>query len=139
MPLTPKQKLVSCPLWQAPIILSFTYPWTTIYHINTQQEQSSRGVPRKRCSEKCTKFIGEHPCRSAISIILKSHFGMGCCFATLLKSHFGMGVLLWICRTFSNTLFPRNTSGWLFLTQSTVLMVLSFDKNKLLSNMADYL
>ena len=33
----------------------------------------------------CSKFTGEHPCRSAISI--KSH-------TTLLKSHFGMGVLL---------------------------------------------
>ena len=32
----------------------------------------------------CSKFIGEHPCRSMISIKLLS----------LLKSHFGMGVLL---------------------------------------------
>ena len=33
----------------------------------------------------CSKFTGEHPCRSAISIKL---------LATLLKSQFGMGVLL---------------------------------------------
>ena len=33
----------------------------------------------------CSKFTGDHPCRSVISIKL---------FATLLKSHFGMGVLL---------------------------------------------
>ena len=33
----------------------------------------------------CSKFIGEHPCRNAISIKL---------LATLLKSRFGMGALL---------------------------------------------
>ena len=35
--------------------------------------------------EMCSKFTGEHPCRSAISIKLQSNF---------LKPHFGMGVLL---------------------------------------------
>ena len=38
-----------------------------------------KGVPKI-----CSKFIGEHSCRSEISI----------CKATLLKLHFGMGVLL---------------------------------------------
>ena len=35
----------------------------------------------------CSKFTGEQPCQSVISIKLL-------CFPTLLKSHFGMGVLL---------------------------------------------
>ena len=42
----------------------------------------------------CSKFIGEHPYRSAFSIKLPCNL---LCFATLLKSHFGMGVLLYIC------------------------------------------
>ena len=55
----------------------------------------------------CSKFIGEHPCRSLISIKLQSK-------ATLLKSHFGMGAyspvnVLHIFRL----LFIKNTSGWL--------------------------
>ena len=58
---TPKQKLVSGPLWQAPIILSFTYPWRMIYHINTQQKQSPRGVPRKRCSENMQQIYRRTP------------------------------------------------------------------------------
>ena len=36
-----------------------------------QQKQSSRGVLRKRYSEKCSNFKGEHPCLSAILNILK--------------------------------------------------------------------
>ena len=47
-----------------------------------------------------SKFIGEHPCRSMISIKLL-------CFATLLKSQFGMGVLLQMCSIFSDHLFLR--------------------------------
>ena len=48
----------------------------------------------------CSKFTGEHPCQSAISIklqttLLKSHFDMGC-KAILLKSHFGKVVLPYI-------------------------------------------
>ena len=35
----------------------------------------------------CSKFTGEHPCRSATSIKLQSK-------VTLLKSHFGVGVFL---------------------------------------------
>ena len=40
---------------------------------------------RKGVLKICSKFSGEHPCRSMFSIS---------CFATLLKSHFDMGVLL---------------------------------------------
>ena len=40
---------------------------------------------RKGDLKICSKFSGEHPCRSVFPIS---------CFATLLKSHFDMGVLL---------------------------------------------
>ena len=50
----------------------------------------------------CSKFTGEHPCRSVIAI------------ATLLKSHFGMGVAVNLQQIFRGP-FPRNTSGWLLL------------------------
>ena len=55
----------------------------------------------------CSKFTGEKPCRSAISIKLQSTL-----LKTLLKSHFDMGVLqLHIFRT----PFPKNTIGGLLL------------------------
>ena len=44
------------------------------------QEQPSRGVLRKRCSEKMQQMYRRTT--------------MSKCFATLLKSHFGRGVLL---------------------------------------------
>ena len=47
--------------------------------VSTRQKQPSRGVPRKKCSEK----------------------------ATLLKSHFGIGVILLICCIFSEHLLLR--------------------------------
>ena len=43
------------------------------------------GVLKKECSENCSKFTEEHPCRSVISLNVQALF---------LKSHFGMGVLL---------------------------------------------
>ena len=68
----------------------------------------------------CSKFTGEHPCRSVISIkLLSCKFTeeqqcQKCDFnkvalqgkAALLKSHFGMGVLQ-ICWIFSEHLFLR--------------------------------
>ena len=56
----------------------------------------------------CSKFTGEHPCRS--------------CFATLLKLHFSMGVLLEICCIFSEHLFlrtPLRGCFWTFLFYTT--------------------
>ena len=50
----------------------------------------------------CSKFTGEHPCRSVIAT------------ATLLKSNFGMGVPVNLQHIFRGS-FPRNTSGWLLL------------------------
>ena len=75
-------------------------------NIKNVQKQPPRGVLRKRCSEICSKFTGEHPCRSVISIKLQSNFTEitlrhGCSPLNLLH-------VFW-------TPFPRNTSGWLLL------------------------
>ena len=50
----------------------------------------------------CSKFTGEHPCRSAISIKLQSK-------ATLLKSHLSLAVS---CKF---AVYFQNTFGWLLL------------------------
>ena len=56
--------------------------------------------------KKCSKFTGEYPCRSAISLKLKSKF-------IEMASRYGCSSvnLLHIFRTH----FPKNTSGWLLL------------------------
>ena len=54
----------------------------------------------------CSKFTGEHPCRSAISIKLQSSF-----IETTLWHECSPSNLLYIFRT----PFPKNTSGWLLL------------------------
>ena len=38
------------------------------------QKQPPRGVPRKGVLKICSKFTEEHPCRSAVSIKLRSNF-----------------------------------------------------------------
>ena len=38
------------------------------------QKQPFRGVLRKSCSKKCSKFTGEQPCRSAITVKLQGNF-----------------------------------------------------------------
>ena len=60
----------------------------------------------KSVLKMCSKFTGEHPCRSAISIKLQSNFieialRHGCCPVNLLHIF--------------RTPFPRNTYGWLLL------------------------
>ena len=54
----------------------------------------------------CSKFTGEHPCRSAISVKFQSNF-----IETRLQYGCSPLNLLHIFRT----IFPRNTSGWLLL------------------------
>ena len=54
----------------------------------------------------CSKFTGEHPCRSAISIKLLCN-----CIEIALRHGCSPVNLLHIVRT----LFPRNTSGWLLV------------------------
>ena len=57
----------------------------------------------KNVLKMCSKFTGEHPCRSVIPIKLRSNF------ATLLKSHFSASVLS--CK-FAATW--NHTLAWLF-------------------------
>ena len=45
--------------------------------VNKLNEQPSRVVLIKRCSESMHKFTGEHPCRIVISTLFKSRFAMG--------------------------------------------------------------
>ena len=62
----------------------------------------------KRVLKTCSKFTGEHPCRSGISVIkLQSN---------LLKSYFSMAVLVYICCIFSEHLSLRN--HWRAVTAS---------------------
>ena len=61
---------------------------------------------RKGVLKICSKFTGEHPCRSAISIKLLSNF-----IEIALRHGYSPVSLLHILRTS----FPRNTSGWLFV------------------------
>ena len=58
-------------------------PSKSIYRSSPSEVFLEKGVLKI-----CSKFRGEHPCRSVISIKLQSFF------ASLLKSRFGMGVLL---------------------------------------------
>ena len=60
-----------------------------------------------------SKFTGEKPYRSAISIKLQSTLSK-----TLLKSHFGMGVLL---LHIFRTPFPKNTVGGLLLQHAWMM------------------
>ena len=69
-------------------------------------KQPSRGVPRKRCSENCSKFTGEHPSWSVISIKLQSNF-----IEITLRHGCSLLNLLHIFRI----PFLKNTSGWLLL------------------------
>ena len=88
----------------------WTYPVFTILSVISvryyMQKQPSRGVPRKSVLKIYSKFTGEHPCRSAISIKLLSNF------IKITFRHVCSPVnLLYIFRT----PFPRNISGWLLL------------------------
>ena len=69
------------------------------------QKQPSRGVLIKRCSENMQQiYIREHPCRSVISIKLKSKI-----IEITLRHGWSPVDLLYIFRTS----FPKNTSGGL--------------------------
>ena len=61
---------------------------------------------RKDVLKICSKFTGEHPCRSVISIKLQSNF-----IEIALWHGCSPVNLLYIFRTS----FPSNTSGWLLL------------------------
>ena len=61
---------------------------------------------RKGVLKICSKFTGEHPCRSAISIKLQNRF------IEITLWHGWSPVNLW---HIFKTPFPKNTSGWLLL------------------------
>ena len=74
---------------------------------------------RKGALKICSKFIGEHSCRSAISIKLQSNF-----IEIALEHGCSPVNLLQIFRT----PFPRNTSGWLFQFEKKItLMILGME------------
>ena len=80
------------------------------------QKQPSKGVLRKRCFQKCSKFTGEHPGQSMILIKLQSSF-IG---VTLRHGCFPVNVQH-IFRT-----PPKNTSGRLLLNIEA--FIFCFDK-----------
>ena len=84
---------------------------------------------RKDVLKICSKFTGEHLCRSVISIKLQNNF-----IEIALRHGCSPVNLLYIFRTS----FPRNTSGWQFLTviciHSKLLIISTFDKDFDLKN-----
>ena len=86
--------------------LNVNFPVITLYNsIKRIEKQQPRGFLRKRGLKKCSKFTGEHSCRSVISIKLL-------CFPLQLSSNHTSSVnLLSILRT----LFPKNTFRQLLL------------------------
>ena len=73
----------------------------------------------------CSKFTGEHPCRSVISIKLKSRFGMV--------------ALLYICCRFSEHLFLRTPLKSCFWTSCFFRMKkLFFQKRRVLRRASTY-
>ena len=68
---------------------------------------------RKGFLKICSKFTGEHPCRSAISIKLQSNFN-----EIALRHGCSPVNLLHIFRT----PFPKNTSGWLLLKLAVLFL-----------------
>ena len=72
---------------------------------------------RKDVLKICSKFTGEHPCRSAISVKLQSNF-----IEIAFRHGYSPLNLLHIFRT----PFPRNTSRWLLLKCVSHLIMVSF-------------
>ena len=78
--------------------------------MSTLQKHPLRGVLEKDILKIWSKYTGEHPCLSAISIKLL------CNFTEIVLRH-GCSPLN-LLHIFG-TPFPRNTSGWLLLTLAT--------------------
>ena len=93
-----------------------------------KQKQPSRSVLRKRFLKICSKFTGEHPCQSAISINMLSNF-----IEVVLWHGCSPVNLLHIFRT----PFPKNTSGWLLLTSHLRILNQHVQNAKYFTIMAD--
>ena len=78
----------------------------SLIQISEIENQSFRYVLGKGVLNICSKFNGEHPSRSGISVKLQSNF-----IEITLRHGCSPGNLLHIFRT----LFPKNTSQWLLL------------------------
>ena len=82
------------------------------HHLTLTRSSHSEVFWGKGVLKICVKVTGEHPCRSVISIKLQSNF---------IKITFWHGCsqvnLLHIFRT----AFPKNTSGWLLLSDGQLL------------------
>ena len=72
----------------------FLVGWSLLSRNSHQEVFLVKGILKIR-----SKFTGEHPCRSVISIKL---------LATLLKLHFGMGVLLQFAAYFQKTFYSEH-------------------------------
>ena len=70
------------------------------------KKQPYGGVLRKRCSEICSKFTGEHPCQSVVSVKLQSNF-------IEMSLWHGYSPVIWL--HIFRTPFAKNTSGRLLL------------------------
>ena len=70
------------------------------------KKQPYGGVLRKRCSEICSKFTGEHPCQSVVSVKLQSNF-------IEMSLWHGYSPVIWLY--IFRTPFAKNTSGMLLL------------------------
>ena len=88
------------------------------------QRQPPRGVPRKSVLKICSKFTGEHPCRSAISIKLQSNF---------IEIAFRRGSSPVNLLPIFRTPFPKSTYGWLLSyeinCEAPIVMQLNYQQN----------
>ena len=113
--------------WGRSFTCVYSLLWNTSWFTSYIQKQPSRGVLRKKCSENiiCSKFTGEYPCRSVVSIKSLCNF-----FQISLRYECSPVNLVHISRTN----FPKNNSGGLLLcseimwikTQNSIIIVLCY-------------
>ena len=87
------------------IFSSFEIFFCTLSLLSTITSSQPKVFPGKRVLKICSKFTGEHPCRSAISIKLQSNF---------IKIALRYGCSVNLLNVF-RTPFLKNTSGRLLL------------------------
>ena len=91
--------------------------YNKIYWNITKNEQNQEVNLVKGVMKICSRFAGEHPCRSGISIKLQSNL-----IEITLRHGFSPVNLLHIFRT----PLSENTSGWLLLNELTHLRAIVF-------------